>query len=140
MQGFQCDTAQFSRVEPWLRFNPTLCFFIVLWGLWQGSANIFYFAAALAVIGVVTPHAFGDWIYNYSFRFLTAGPALPPNPPPRRFACFVGMVWSIATGMLFASGSMGAAYFLGIIFLLVIIPMMTVHFCVASFIYRKVLG
>ena len=140
MQGFRCDTAQFANVEPWLRFSPAICFFAVLWGLWQGSAGVFYIVAVMSAIGVFTPHAFGDWIYNYGIRFLTSGPVLPPTHPPRRFACFMGMIWGTAVGLLFSYGYASIAYILGTIFLIVIIPMIFTHFCTASFIYRKLFG
>lgn len=139
-QGFHCDTPQFDAVEPWLRVNPFVCFLIAGYGLYHSSAPVFFALAVIAVIGVVFPHAPGDVLYNYGIRFITKTPALPPNPPPRRFACFVGTLWSIAIALAFLYEYEVLAYVLGIIFLLVIIPMMVWHFCIASVLYQTLIG
>lgn len=140
MQGFQCDTPHFSKVEPWLRFNPIICFVIVVLGLWLASSTTFFVIAAIAAFGTLFPHTVGDLIYNYGVRFFTETPLLPKNPPPRRFACFFGMVWSLAIAFSFLFAYIILGYILGIILLLVIIPMILWHYCIASLIYQKFIG
>ena len=140
VQGFKCDAPQFEAIEPWLRFNPMICFFIVAFGLYFASAMTFFVLTIFASIGAFFPHATGDIIYNYGLRFLTKTLPLPPNPPPRRFACFVGMVWSGAIAFAFTYEYVLIAYGLGIIFLMVIIPMIAWHYCIASLIYQKIIG
>lgn len=139
VQGFLCDAPQFKEVEPWLRFNPAICFLVAAFGLYFTSSNTFFVLAAFAAIGAIFPHAVGDLIYNYGIRRITGKIALPPNPPPRRFACFVGAVWSIAIAASFLYGYAALAYILGITFLLVVTPMVTRHFCIASLIYQKII-
>lgn len=139
-QGFKCDIAGFDQIEPWLRFNPTICFLIALSGLILGSPTVFFILAGVAFIGALFPHGAGDLIYNHGLRQFLGTPPLAPNPAPRRFACLVGTVWSLAIGWAFLTGYTVLAYILGIILLLVIIPMITVHFCIASVIYQKVFG
>lgn len=140
MQGFKCDTPYFGEVEPWLRFNPIICFVIVVLGLWFASSTAFFVIAAIAAFGALFPHTLGDLIYNYGVRFFTGTPLLPKNPPPRRFACFVGMVWSGAIAFAFTYGYVLTAYVLGIILLIVVIPMALWHWCIASLIYQKLIG
>lgn len=137
-QGFLCDAPQFDAVEPWLRLNPAFCFSIAATGIYFGSATIFFVLAAWAAIGVFFPHAPADVIYNYGIRFFTKTPSLQKNPPPRRFACFVGMVWSILIALAFIYGFALAAYILGIIFFFVVIPMIVWHYCIASVIFQKI--
>jgi len=140
VQGFRCDALQFELVEPWLRFNPAICFLVAVLGLSFASPSIFFWLAAFAAFGVISPHSLGDLIYNRAIRFLTKTPPLPPNPPPRRFACFIGSTWSIAVALAFLFGYSFLAYALGIVFLLVVIPMIFWHYCIASLIYQKFIG
>lgn len=140
VQGFKCDSPQFETIEPWLRFNPSLCFIVAALGLYFASAMTFLAFAAIAAVGAIFPHAIGDLLYNYGIRYLTKTSSLPPNPPPRRFACFVGMMWGLAIALAFIYGYTFLAYALGVILLLVIIPMVVLHWCVASLMYQKVIG
>lgn len=137
-QGFLCDAPQFGAIEPWLRFNPAVCFLIAAAGLYLGSATLFFVLAVFAAIGASSPHTLADLAYNYGIRFITGTPPLPKNPAPRRFACFVGMMWSISITLALAYGYTLAANVLGIILLLVIIPMIVWHYCVASVIFQKI--
>ena len=136
VQGFACDDPQFEAIEPWLRFNPSICFIIGALGLYFASAAIFFILAVFAAIGAFSPHAVGDMIYNYGIRYFAKTPPLPANPSPRRFACFVGTVWSLAIALAFTYGSASLAYVLGIVLLLVIIPMIARHWCIASLMYQ----
>lgn len=137
-RGFLCDTPQFGAIEPWLRLNPAFCFSIAVAGMYFESAIIFFILSVWAAAGAFFPHAPGDIVYNYGIRFFIKTPPLPKNPPPRRFACFVGMVWSIAIALAFIYGYALAANILGVILLLVIIPMIVWHYCIASVIFQKI--
>lgn len=140
VQGFKCDAPQFGVVEPWLRLNPLICFIIAVLGLYFASAETFFVLAAFGAVGALFPHAMGDIIYNYGIRYVTKTPPFPSNPPPRRFACFVGTMWGLAIAFAFMYGYAFLAYVLGAILLLVIIPMVVWHWCIASLMYQKIIG
>jgi len=140
IQGFDCNTINFEKIEPWLRFNPAICLAVVSISLIFSSPVIFFTLVAVNSIRAFSRHAAGDIIYNYIIRRFTETPPLPPNPAPRRFACFIGMAWSAAIGLLFVFNYFFTAFILGIIFIIVVIPMVFFHFCVASEIYQKIIG
>lgn len=138
-QGFRCNAPEFTKIEPWVRLNPAICFTIASIGLILGSPTAFFILAGIAAIGALFPYGIGDLLYNYGIRHLLGMPPLPRTPPPRRFACVVGTLWSLAIALAFMGGYPVLAYVLGIVFLLVALPMATIHFCIASLIYQKVL-
>ena len=140
IQGFACNSENFDLIEPWLRLNPAICLALVVVGFTFSSPKIFLIIAAFALIGAMFPHALGDIVYNTAIRRLTKTPPLLPNPTPRRFACFIGFLWTLAIAwMLYAHYVLLASIF-SVILILVIIPMVAVHFCVASEIYQKIIG
>ena len=140
VQGFACSTTGFKAIEPWLRLNPSACLILAVVGLAFKSPTVFLVMAAFAAFGAIFKHAPLDLVYNYGIRYLTHTPSLPVNPPPRRFACFIGFLWSLTIAWAFFTGSMTLAYTLAIVLILVIIPMVAIHYCVASEIYQKIIG
>lgn len=140
IQGFVCNSASFDRIEPWLRLNPAICLAFAVIGFAYSSYQVFLLMAAFAAVGAIFPHALGDVIYNTLIRHFTKTPALPPNPPPRRFACFVGFLWTLTIVWAFYMTYTTLASVLAIVLIIVIIPMVSIHFCIASEIYQMVIG
>lgn len=139
-QGFQCAPADFGKAAGWLRLNPAICITLIVTGLALQSSTIFFVLAAIAALGLFLPNSPGDYIYLYFIRPVTKTPPLPTTPPPRRFACLVGTAWALAIAFSFMAGAAALASALGIVFVLVALPMATVHFCIASVIYQKLIG
>ena len=139
-QGFRCSEEGFGRAAGWLRLNPAICIALMAIGLALQSSTIFFILAGVAALGFLLPNSLGDYIYLFVIRPIAKTPPLPPTPPPRRFACGVGMAWALAIAFSFMAGAVTLALVLGIVFLLVALPMATVHFCIASVIYQKLIG
>lgn len=99
---------------------------------------MFFVLAALGGLGVLLPNSLGDILYNTFIRHITNTPKIPRTPAPRRFACFVAMVAGIATGLLFFYGYTMLASLVGLALILAIIPMVALHYCIASVIYQAV--
>ncbi len=139
-QGFQCAEESFGRAAGWLRLNPAICITLIAIGLVLQSSALFFILAGIAAFGLLAPNSLGDYIYLYLIRPLARAPSLPPTPPPRRFACLVGTLWALLVAFSFTAGWTALAASLGIVFILVALPMATVHFCIASVIYQKLIG
>mgnify|MGYP001593304892 CR=1 FL=1 len=135
-QGFLCVEPGFERVAPWLRLNPVICLSMAVTALAFGSAALFFVLAGFAAWGAFAKNSPGDMLYNIVIRRWLLTPPIPPSPAPRRFACFVGTMWSLATGLLLIFNYTLAAYALGLAFIAVVIPMVAAHFCIASLIYQ----
>jgi rhodanese-related sulfurtransferase len=71
-------------------------------------------------------------LYNYGVRFLTGGPKLPPNPLPRRTACFLGGLMNLGIAFLFQAGIPAMAYVVGVALIILQVIVISSHFCVAS--------
>jgi len=86
-QGFvDLDQDAKARLNLALRFTPALCFSVAAVGVALRSPVILGLVAASAfgaALGITHPF---DILYNRAVRPLVGGPALPPNPAPRRFA------------------------------------------------------
>jgi rhodanese-related sulfurtransferase len=78
-------------------------------------------------------------LYNYGFRFLTGGPKLPPNPAPRRLACFLGGMMNLGIAVAFGTGYIALGYVIGVALIVLQLIVISSHFCVASWIL-EVLG
>ena len=139
-QGFQCSGESFGKAAGWLRLNPAICIALIAVGLVLQSSTLFFILAGIAAFSLFAPNSLGDYIYLYLIRPITRTPSLPPTPPPRRFACLVGALWALAVAFSLMAGWTALAAFLGIVFILVAFPMATIHFCIASVIYQKLIG
>lgn len=139
-QGFRCSEENFSAIAGWLRLNPAICIMLIMIGLILQSAAVFFILAAVAFLGLILPHSPGDYIYLYLVRPITKSASLPRTPPPRRFACLIGTLWALAAALSFMVGAPMLATALAIVFILVAFPMATIHLCVASVIYQKLIG
>lgn len=90
MQGYEgLSDAELSEIVLWTRFSLAVCMTFAAVGGVLGSAWIMGALASTAAIGALLPmHPF-DTVYIHGIRRVTHGPALPPNPAPRRVACAV---------------------------------------------------
>ncbi len=141
IQGFcDLDDAVLSEVEPWLRFTPALCATLMGLGTALALPALLWAVVPIAALGAIFPaHPF-DLVYNYGLRRLTGTRPLPPNGPPRRFACGMAAVWLVATASAFMVGATVAGYVLGGVLTAVATLVATAHFCIPSLAYGALFG
>ncbi|HEY3358678.1 MAG TPA: DUF4395 domain-containing protein [Polyangia bacterium] len=124
-----------AEVQPWMRFSPALCAVITGLATVFAAPAVLWALVPLAALGAVLPFHPFDLIYNYGLRRLTRTRPLPPNGPPRRFACGVAAVWLTATALAFGAGARTLGYVLGGVLTALMVLVATTHICVASMIY-----
>lgn len=139
-QGYDYTPGELRQLEWGLRFTPLVCMAGAIVGLALGEPAIHF---ALAVLGIA-PFWFPAWhpvdrFYNRVLRPLWGGVALPPNPLPRRIACFMGGAVNVAIGVSFAADAFAAAYVFGALLVALQLIVITTHFCVASWMYEGLL-
>ena len=139
-QGYDYTGRELSELSWALRFTPAICMVGAIVGLITQQAPVHFVLAAVGIIPFWFPSAHPlDLMYNHGLRPLWNGVRLPPNPLPRRIACFMGGTMNIGIGLAFLQESSIAAYVLGgILFALQLIVIST-HFCVASWMYEGIL-
>ena len=141
IQGFVgLDDATLAELAPWLEFSPMLCTLLIGLGTVRASAVILGALVPIAVLGAVFPvHPF-DVLYNYGVRHLTGTRPLPPNGPPRRFACGLAAVWLTATAWAFGTGAHAVGSILGGVLTAVAAIVSVSHFCLPSLLYTLLFG
>jgi hypothetical protein len=98
------------------------------WVLWA--------LAAIAIASVFLPSHQFDYLYNYGVRHPTGTRPLPPSMPQTRFACGVGGVRLVGTGVAFFVGATTVGYVLGAVLAAVATVVATTHVCIPSMIYN----
>jgi len=136
-QGYDFTPAELNEIGWGLRFTPSVCMVLAIYGLATQNPTLHF---ALAALGIL-PFWFPAWhpldrFYNFALRPLWSGVALPPNPLPRRIACFMGGAMNIGIGLSFIWGSPLLAYVFGAILIPLQLIVITTHFCVASWLYE----
>jgi rhodanese-related sulfurtransferase len=133
-QGYvHCSPDELRKLKWGLRFTPTLCMAGCVVGLATQNPWIHYVLAVLGTLAVPLPaHHPLDMLYNYGFRFLTGGPKLPPNPAPRRLACFLGGMMNLGIAVAFGTGYILLGYLIGVGLIVLQLIVISSHFCVAS--------
>jgi rhodanese-related sulfurtransferase len=140
-QGYDYSPTQLGEIRWGLRFTPAVCMAGALVGLFSGQAWIHFTLAALGVVPFWLPAGHPlDVFYNRILRPLWRGAPLPPNPLPRRIACLLGGMMNLGIGLAFLRGSPALAYALGAMLIPLQIVVITTHFCVASWLYGKLLA
>jgi rhodanese-related sulfurtransferase len=139
-QGYDYSADDLRELEWGLRFTPTICMAVAVVGLVLREPVIHYVLAALGML----PFWFPAWhpvdvFYNQILRPLWGGVRLPPNPLPRRIACFMGGAMNLGIGIAFALGSPPVAYVLGAILIGLQLIVISTHFCLASWMYERLL-
>jgi hypothetical protein len=140
MQGFACDTdPRVADSARWLRFTPTLSAVTIITGTALRSPAVLWSFALIAALGASGWNLF-DALFNGVVRHWLHAPALPPNPPPRRFAMGIAAVWSAAAGGLLGAGLPAAGVAAGGALAVAGTLVATTHFCLGSWMYRRVRG
>jgi len=139
-QGYDYSPRELNELQWGLRFTPTVCMLLAVWGLATQQPAVHLALAALGILPFWAPswHPF-DRLYNDVLRPVWRGVALPPNPLPRRIACFMGGSMNIAIALSFMAGNVPLAYAFGGALIVLQIIVITTHFCVASWMYEGVL-
>lgn len=140
-QGYgDYSSAQLNELSWGLRFTPTVCMLGALYGLYSQNPQLHF---ALAVLGIL-PFWFPAWhpldlFYNHALRPMWGGVKLPPNPLPRRIACFMGGAMNIGIGLSFLNQNVTLAYAFGATLVVLQLIVNTTHFCLASWMYEMAL-
>ncbi len=139
-QGYDYSPAELKELDWGLRFTPSICMALAIYGLATQQPLIHYLLAAIGILPFWFPasHPF-DRFYNSVLRPLWRGVVLPPNPLPRRLACLIGGAMNIGIGVGFSVGSPLMAYVFGAILIPLQLIVISTHFCVASWLYEGVL-
>lgn len=141
IQGFEdVDDSVLARTSPWLRFAPAMCAIVAAVGIVAGSPPILWSLAVIAALGALLPFHPFDLIYTLIVRPRMGGTALPVNRAPRRFACAMGSVWLVVTGLLFVGGYALAAIVFGFAFVGVAALGAATHVCLPSIMFRTSCG
>jgi len=133
-QGYTgCTNGELRQLAWGLRFTPAVCMAAALVGLAARYPPIHYALAVLGGLALVLPaHHPLDMLYNHLVRPWTGGPLLPPNPWPRRVACFLGGAMNLGIGLAFQAGVVWLAYLIGSALIVLQLIVISSHFCVAS--------
>lgn len=137
MQGYGALDDE-ARRQLWLglRFSPALCVTGIAIGTALQSPAVLLALALTAFLGgfVTAKHPF-DWVYDAAVRPLVGGPAIPPSPAPRRFACQLATPWIVAVAVAFLAGAEVVAWALAVPLLVVGATVAITNWCLPSLIY-----
>jgi rhodanese-related sulfurtransferase len=135
-QGYKgCSLEELQALTWPLRFTPGVCMLGCIAGLALQSPPIHYGLAILGMSALFLPaHHPVDLLYNQIVRPLVGGATLPPNPLPRRIACFLGGLMNLAAGLCFAANLPLVAYAVGLALIVLQLIVISSHFCLASWI------
>jgi len=144
-QGYQSYTPkELKQIEWGLRFTPSACSLIAVYGLLTQNPYILFGVAFLGIWAFFAPAGHPmDLIYNHFVRKGFNAVKLPPNPFQRRLACFAAGVMNIMAALFFLSGMPMAAYITGGMLLFLQAIVIFTHFCTLSWMYEglmRVLG
>jgi rhodanese-related sulfurtransferase len=139
-QGYDYSPGQLRELSWGLRFTPLVCMAVALLGLATRQPAIHFGLAALGILPFWFPAAHPvDLFYNHVLRPIWRGVTLPPNPLPRRIACFMGGSMNLGIGFAFVAGNVPLAYVLGGVLVVLQLIVITTHFCMASWMYETLL-
>ncbi len=139
-QGYTKFTREQLREIEWgLRFTPTVCALIAIYGLATQQAWVLFTVAGLGIWAFLFPAAHPmDLLYNHAVRPLFGAAKLPPNPLQRRLACLSAGFMNILAGTLFLIGQPTAALAVGACLIVLQAIVIASHFCVLSWLYEGV--
>ncbi len=137
-QGYQQFTPQqLTELEWGLRFTPTACALMALYGLIAQQPWVLYAVAVLGVWAFLAPAAHPmDLLYNHLIRPLFRAAPLPPNPLQRRLACLSAAGMNLVAGTLLLFGWTKTAYVVGGCLLVLQAIVIATHFCLLSWVYE----
>ena len=129
-----------SKLNIALRITPILCITVVIFGIYLQDWRIF---AALTIFGILgaatTQWQPFDVLYNFVLRHVFKSPKLPLSPVQKRFACGVGAVFLVGATIAFYVGALTWGYVFGALYIGAAGLMALTHFCIASWIYNRVI-
>lgn len=132
----EVDDGTLAEVAPWHRMAFALCAIFAATGTILAWPAFLWALSIVALIALIYPvHPF-DLIYNHGIRYIRNTGPLPRRRAQTRFACGVGAVWLIATGLAFYSGATTLGYILGLALTSMAILVSTTDICIASIIYN----
>lgn len=142
MQGYGALSER-ERRELWLglRFAPALCLAGIAVGMVLASPAVLLAITGSAFLGgfVLAKHPF-DYVYDYAVRPVLGGRAIPPSPPPRRFACRLATPWIAAVAVAFLAGEELVAWLIGAPMIAAGATVTATNWCFPSFIYGLLHG
>jgi len=140
-QGFQSYTPQeLKQIEWGLRFTPSACSLIALYGLITQNPYILFGVAILGMWAFFAPAGHPmDLIYNHIIRKPFNAVKLPPNPFQRRLACFSAGIMNTIAGVFFLVNMPMAAFITGGMLLALQAIVIFTHFCTLSWMYEGVM-
>ena len=130
--------AELRLLAPCLRLAPALSGLTALTGTLLGSAPVLLGLALALATCALGPHHPVDLLYVLLGRRLTGGPALPPNPPARRFACALASAWAGGITAFLATGHPVGATALGVAVALTAVVPATSGFCPGAWLWGVV--
>jgi hypothetical protein len=136
MQGF-ARKRKIRRVAPWLRVTPSLSTLWIATGTALGSPALLLGFAAISAFGASRHRHPFDHLAGRVYGVTHRRKRLPDNPPPRRFAMGLAAAWAAAAALLFARGHRTAGRTAGGLLGLAGAAVATTHFCLGSWIYRR---
>jgi hypothetical protein len=140
ISGFELDDEAVAEIGPWMRWSTSFCAVVTILGTGLASPWVLWALALTALGGSLLPNHPFDYVYNYGVRRFTKTRPLPPNPPPRKFACYVATPWLVATGLAFFVGASTAGYVLGGLLAAVALLVSLTHICIPSILYNAMFG
>lgn len=140
-QGYQTYTpTELKQIEWGLRFTPSACSLIALYGLFTQNPYILFAVSVLGMLAFFFPAGHPmDMIYNNFVRKLFDAVKLPPNPFQRRLACFAAGVMNTMAGVFFLMDMPLAAYITGGTLMVLQAIVIFTHFCTLSWMYEGVM-
>ena len=131
-QGYCLSDAE--RRELWLglRFSTGACLVLVVTALaLESPVMVFVLSGVGLVAGFTARHPF-DYVWNHGVRHAVGGPALPPNPAPRRHAFKVATACLLLVGVLLSAGATTIALVLGGLLVAACSMVTAVNLCLPS--------
>ena len=139
-QGYDYSPAELKTLQWGLRFTPSICMLGAVVGLAMQAPRLHFLLAALGILPFWFPDKHPmDLFYNKVVRPLWKGVALPPNPLPRRIACFMGGSMNILIGVSFLYGNILLAYAFGGVLIVLQLVVISTHFCLASWLWERLM-
>jgi len=137
-QGYDYSPQELRELAWGLRFTPFVCMLGAVYGLATQQPTVHFLLATLGMLPFWGPnwHPF-DLLYNAVPHPLWSGEKLPPNPLPRRIACFMGGSMNIVIGLSFIYGTANLAYGCGAVLIALQLIVISTHFYMASWMYKR---
>jgi hypothetical protein len=136
VQGFKLSQEEKHKLALPIRFAPALCVALTSIFTFMEWPLGLYFVAAAAFGGSVLPKHPFDYLYMVTLNPILKTGVSPGVTPQRRFACTVAGSMIAGAGLAFALGAPTWGYVLGYGFAIVALPMATLNFCIASWMYN----